>query len=141
METIKIHYKPGAPHLEKIEKGDWIDLYTYEDCTFAEGEFKLVDLGVSMKLPTGYEALVAPRSSTFHRYGLIQTNGFGVIDNSYCGVGDLWKMPCLATRAVYIPKGTRLCQFRIQKKQPEIEFVEYEPSDADNRGGFGSTGE
>lgn len=64
-----------------------------------------------------------------------------VIDNSYCGAGDIWKMPCLATRAVYVPKGTRLCQFRIQKKQPEIEFIEYDPSDEDTRGGFGSTGE
>lgn len=77
METIDIHYLPGSPHLEMTDKGDWIDLYTYEDYTFNFGDFHLVNLGVSMKLPEGYEAHIVARSSTFKRYGLIQTNAMG----------------------------------------------------------------
>lgn len=138
--TIDIHYLPGAPHLEAIDKGDWIDLYTYEDYVFGPGDFHLVNLGVSMKLPEGYEAHIAPRSSTFKRYGLIQTNSVGVVDSSYCGNDDVWMMPCYATRAVSIPKGTRLCQFRIMPTQPTIDFNEVEYLNGEARGGFGSTG-
>lgn len=139
-ETIDIHYLPGSPHLEMIEKGNWIDLYTYEDYTFEPGDFHLVNLGVSMRLPEGYEAHIAPRSSTFKRYGLIQTNGVGVVDFLFNGQEDLWMMPCYATRAVSIPRGTRLCQFRIVQSQPKIEFNEVEYLNGTARGGFGSTG-
>ena len=105
-----------------------------------KGDFKLVPLGVAMKLPEGYEAILAPRSSTFRRYGLIQTNGIGVVDSSYSGNDDQWMMPVLATRDVSIQKGTRLCQFRIQKNQPPVSFNAVESLDSPNRGGFGSTG-
>ena len=49
----------------------------------AKGSFVLVPLGVAMELPKGYEAIIAPRSSTFKNYGLIQTNSIGIIDESY----------------------------------------------------------
>ena len=73
METIKIQY-----HTDKIDKleyidgkSDWIDLRAAEEVEFKAGEFKLVNLGVSMRLPEGYEAHIAPRSSTFKNYVLI----------------------------------------------------------------------
>ncbi len=140
-ETIEIKYYPGSPHLEKIEKGDWIDLYTYEDTVLFAGDSAIIPLGVAMKLPAGYEAIVAPRSSTFKRWSIIQTNSLGVIDSSYCGDDDQWGMPVYATRNVTIPKGTRLCQFRIQKRQPDILFKEVDFLNNENRGGFGSSGE
>ena len=139
-EKIKIRYLTGAPHLEITDKGDWIDLYTYEDISLGPDEFMYINLGVAMQLPDGYEAYLAPRSSTFVRYGLLQTNSIGIIDNSFRGTYDIWMMPVLSTRAVSIPKGTRLCQFRIVKKQPEIEFNECKSFDTADRGGFGSTG-
>lgn len=138
--NIDIRYLPGSPHLEQSDNGDWIDLYTYEDVMLMPDEFQLINLGVAMKLPEGYEANIVPRSSTFKRYGLIQTNHYAVIDNSYCGNNDIWHMPVLATRAVTIPKGTRLCQFRINKKQPSIIFNEVDDLKTSDRGGFGSTG-
>ena len=61
-------------------------------------------LGVAMELPAGYEAHIAPRSSTFKNYGILQTNGVGVVDQSYCGDGDQWHMPAYATRDVTIPR-------------------------------------
>ena len=93
-----------------------------------------------MKLPDGYEAHIVPRSSTFKKWGLIQTNHMGVIDNSYSGNNDQWHMPVLATRDTDIRLNDRICQFRIVENQPEIEFEEVESLDDKDRGGFGSTG-
>lgn len=139
-ETIKIKYHADITKLEKIEKGDWIDLRSAEEVTLKKGEFGMINLGVSMQLPEGYEAHIAPRSSTFKTFGLIETNGIGIVDNLYCGDTDVWKMPVLATRDVTVHKNDRVCQFRIMKKQPEIEFVEVETLGNEARGGFGSTG-
>ena len=138
--TIFIHYLPNSPHLEITERGDWIDLYVYEDAVLKAGERAYISMGVSMALPQGYEAIIAPRSSTFKRWGILQTNSIGVIDNSYCGTDDIWMMPVYATRDITIPKGSRICQFRIQKKQPDIEFVSKDRLNNPNRGGFGSSG-
>ena len=139
-ETIQIKYKEGSPHLSMTDKQDWCDLYTYEDVTLHAGDFRIISLGVSMKLPEGYEANIVARSSTFKRWGVIQTNAFAVIDESYCGNDDDWGYPVYATRDVTIPKGTRLCQFRINKKQPEIVFEEVNDLKSSARGGFGTPG-
>ena len=125
---------------EKISKGDLIDLRAAEDVEMKAGDFKLISLGVSMKLPDGYEAHIVPRSSTFKNFGILQTNSMGVIDNSYSGTNDIWRFPALAMRDTIINKGDRICQFRIMKKQPEIEFIEAETLDSIDRQGFGSTG-
>lgn len=126
--------------LEKISVGDWIDLCAAESVELKKGEFALISLGVGMKLPEGYEAWVVPRSSTFKNFGVLQTNSFGVIDNSYCGDEDCWMFPALAVRDTVIKKGDRICQFRIAKNQQVIEFEEVEHLAGVNRGGFGSTG-
>lgn len=139
-ETIKIKYLPGAARMEKVEKGDWIDCFDYEDVTLHEGERGYINLGFSCQLPEGYEAILAPRSSTFKRWGLLQTNSIGIIDSTYCSNDDIWMMPVFATRDITIPKGIRLCQFRIQKIQPDIEFEEVEDLGNEKRGGLGSTG-
>lgn len=138
-ETIKIQYWPGMPRLEVNPNGSWIDLYTREDITLQAGEFAIIPLGVAMKLPEGYEANFVPRSSTFKRYKVLQTNAFSVIDPTYCGPGDEWGYPVYATFPVVIPKGTRLCQFRINKVQPHIIFDEVASLAAENRGGFGTS--
>lgn len=139
-ETIKIKYWPGSPHLEVNPNGAWIDLYTYVDITLQPGDFALIPLGVAMKLPEGYEANFVPRSSTFKRWGVLQTNHYSVIDPSYCGDEDMWLYPVYATRAVTIPKGTRLCQFRINQVQPQIIFDEVVSLGEESRGGIGTSG-
>ena len=126
--------------IEKLVKGDWIDLRAAETVKLKAGEFKLIPLGVGMILPDGYEANIVPRSSTFKTYGIIQTNSFAVIDNSYSGDNDQWRMPVYATRDTVINKNDRICQFRINKIQPEFEIVEVEHLNDKDRNGFGSTG-
>jgi dUTP pyrophosphatase len=141
MKKIKIKYfRDDIERIKKIEQGDWIDLRVAEDTELKVGEFKLIPLGVGMILPDEYEAHVVPRSSTFMNFGVIQTNHFGVIDNSYCGENDQWYFPAYALRDTILHKNDRICQFRIVKKQDEIEFEEVERLKDKNRGGFGSTG-
>ena len=140
---IKIKY-----HTNKIEKlryidgkSDWIDLRASEDVSLKKGEFALIPLGVSVKLPEGYEMIIAPRSSSFKNFGIIQTNSIGVIDESYCGDTDILMMPVYAVRDTEIHVNDRVCQFRIFEHQPSIEFDEVESlGDIKGRGGFGSTG-
>lgn len=139
-EVIKIKYHVDIEPLVQKEGSDWIDLRAAEEVKMSPNQFKLIPLGVSMKLPEGYEAHIVPRSSTFKTWGIIQTNHMGVIDESYCGDDDQWMMPVLATRAVIIHKNDRICQFRIVKKQPKILFQEVDSLGEKSRGGFGSTG-
>ena len=140
VETIKIKYHNDIRPLEILDNGDWIDLRAAEDVNLEKGDFRLISLGVSMKLPEGYEAHIVPRSSTFKHWGIIQANHMGVIDNSYCGDNDIWKFPVIATRDTVIYKNDRICQFRIMKKQPCVRFDTVEHLNGPDRGGFGSSG-
>ena len=140
VKTIQIKYHTDIEPLGQKEGSDWIDLRAAEEVKMSPNQFKLIPLGVSMKLPEGYEAHIVPRSSTFKTWGIIQTNHMGVIDESYCGDDDQWMMPVLATKAAIIHKNDRICQFRIVKKQPKIIFQEVDTLGEESRGGFGSTG-
>jgi len=137
---VKVKYLRDVEPIQKIKAGDWIDLKVAEDVILHAGDFKLLPLGVAIQLPIGYEAIVAPRSSTFKNYGIIMTNSIGVIDESYCGDNDEWKMPVFATRDIFIAKDTRICQFRIIAHQPDFEIVTVDSLGNSDRGGFGSTG-
>lgn len=141
MKTIKVKYEnSNMQHMQKISEGDWIDLRAAETVKLKKGNFKLISLGVAMKLPKGYEAHIVPRSSTFKNFGIIQTNHQAVIDNSYCGDNDIWKYPVYALKDTIIKEGDRICQFRIMKKQPKLKFKVVDKLKAKDRGGFGSTG-
>ena len=138
---IKIKYfDQEIDKIKKLEVGDWIDLRAAKTVELKKDEFALIPLGVGMKLPEGYEANVVPRSSTFKNFGIIQTNHFGVIDESYGGDQDQWFFPVYALRDTTIQKNDRICQFRINKKMPEVEFEEVDHLDEVSRGGHGSTG-
>ena len=141
MKTIQIKYhNKNIEKIQKIAEGDWIDLRAAEHVEMKAGDFKIISLGVSMKLPDGYEANIVPRSSTFKKWGVLQVNSAGVIDNSYSGDGDVWGFPALAMRDTVIEEGDRICQFRINKRMEPVEFVEVDHLEGEDRGGFGSTG-
>lgn len=138
--NIKVKYFTDIEPLEQVDGGDWIDLRAAEDVELKAGEFKLIPLGVAMELPEGYEAHVVPRSSTFKKWGIIQTNHMGVIDQAYCGDLDQWHGPVLAVRDTVIHKNDRICQFRIVENQPKLNFETVDHLENPDRGGFGSTG-
>ena len=142
MEILIKYKNEDTKRIEFIggkEKSNWIDLSTDETVELKKGEFKLIQLGVAMQLPIGFEAHIVPRSSTFKNFKIIQTNHFGIIDNSYSGDNDWWMFSALAIEDTIIEKGSRICQFRIEEIQPDIEFTEVEELGI-SRGGFGSTG-
>lgn len=160
---MKIKVKNSTKNkVKRISKGDWVDLYTstevkviaprsrYQEVRF---NYSLLSLGVAMQLPKYFEANIVPRSSTFMNFGIIQSNSMGIIDHTYCGNNDEWKLPVIPFENKIIPAGTRIAQFRIRPSQfapmwvklkwlftNKVEFIEVDSLDISNRGGFGSTG-
>ena len=140
MQTIKIKYLRDIQKIERFNVGDWIDLRAAEKVQMKAGEYRAIPLGVAMELPQYYEAIVAPRSSTFKRFGIMSANGIGIIDESYCGDNDEWHFLAYAVRDTVIHQNERICQFRILKHQPLIHLKEVESLGNADRGGMGSTG-
>lgn len=175
---IKVLVKENGTMPEIFEEGDCIDLYTAEDYTFRcphakmlhkkksdDGDtaerfrdvvftYGLIDLGVVIVMPDGFKGLLKPKSSTFKKFGLLQTNTPGEIDNVYKGPDDIWKMPVLATRNITIPKGTPIAQFEIRLSQKAtimqklkwlfsngISLERVDSVSSANRGGFGKVTE
>ena len=150
---IRIKYFEESTKLKKIAKGNWIDVYANKDVFVKVNERAMIPLGFALELPRGWEAHLAPRSSTFKTWGIIQTNSVGVVDDTYIGDNDQWYMPvyCLEgknielidgveVKGTWIRKGDKIAQFRIMEVMPEIEFDEVESFGNSDRGGFGSTG-
>lgn len=160
---IDVKYKTlnsEVPPLQKIAKGDWIDLYIatieiidepfiskvkrklgiLKDYQYDKGTTLLFNLGIAMELPVGYESYITPRSSTFKKYGLILTNSIGVLDNLYKGDSDYYLAMCHSLKSGEVKAGDRLFQFRVQRNQPHIRFQEVKSLGNEDRGGYGTTG-
>lgn len=141
-QVVKVRYL--SDEIEPLQyiggKSDWIDLRAAKEVEMKQGDFKMIPLGVAMQLPTGYEAHMIPRSSTFKNFGIIQANHMGMIDESYCGDNDQWHFPAIAMRDTVIHVGDRICQFRIDKHQPQLLFEAVDTLGNTDRGGFGTTG-
>ena len=161
---------PGCmPEITK--KGDWIDLKAAETVAiraaqagtqYTENNEKYRDvttpvayipLGVAIKLPEGYEAIVASRSSGPKKLGMSIPIGQGIIDNSYCGNNDQWMYVASPMTNTIVNKGDRVCQFRIQLSQKAtmwqkikwlfssgLKLVKVDDLNGVDRGGLGSTG-
>ncbi|MBO5955154.1 MAG: deoxyuridine 5'-triphosphate nucleotidohydrolase [Clostridia bacterium] len=141
MLELKVKYFTDIEPIKFIEnKSDWYDLRAAEEIEMKAGDFRLIKLGIGIKLPEGFEALIAPRSSTFKNYGIIQAQSIGVVDESYSGDNDQWMMPAIALRDTVIHKNDRICQFRIIQHQPPHTIKTVEHLDDTDRGGIGSTG-
>ena len=107
---------------------------------FKPGDIVVVYLGFSADIGKGYEAIVAPRSSTFNKYGLILANSIGVIDDTFNGDEDEWRGVFYATRHSAFKIGDRLLQMRIQKSL-DVEMDGVDELGNPSRGGFGTTGD
>lgn len=141
--ALKIKVKYFDEELERIQKisiGDWIDLRAAQDITLSMGELANIPLGIAMELPKGYEAWLTSRSSMARKFGIVHIDDLGVIDGSYCGDNDEWKLPVIAIRNTTIHKNDRICQFRIHEVMPEVEIEEVTVLGNPDRGGLGSTG-
>lgn len=137
----KVKYHDGASRLER--HGAMWDMAASETVTLRKGEVRIIPLGVSMKLPSGYMGVLVPRSSTCLKHGIMMANSVGVIENDYSGDGDVWGFVAYAIRDTVIEQGTRIAQFMPVKMPEDVEFEVPCPEDWGyrNRGGYGSTGE
>lgn len=140
MMELKIRNLKDVKAISSAHPGEWYDLRAADDILLRAGEYARIPLGIAVKLPEGYEAIIAARSSTYERWGIMPVNAIGIIDNLYSGNDDEWQFPVMAVRETTIHKNDRICQFRIIKSQPECEIKYVERLDESNRGGFGSTG-
>lgn len=138
MENLIIRYMDGASKLER--HGAWIDLACADDIEMKQDEVRIIPFNINIKMPDGYEGIIAPRSSTCLKHGLIQANSIGIIENDYCGNDDVWGFVAYAIRDTFIPAGTRIAQFRIQPMMDEVNFIEVDDMASPSRGGYGSTG-
>lgn len=139
--SIRIKYfHKDLERVEKISVGDWIDLRCAADMDLKQGEHAYVPLGVAMELPSGYEAWLTSRSSMAKKFGIVHCDDLGVIDNSYCGDNDEWKLPVVALRDTHLSFNDRICQFRLHRVMPQVQFEEVEVLGNPDRGGLGSTG-
>lgn len=138
MLNIKVRFTKESYEIER--HGAWIDLRAVEDYEYKVGDTFMIDLGVNIKLPEDNEGLLVVRSSTFKKYGIIQTNAIGIIEDNYCGNDDVWMLPVYALRDGKIKKGDRVCQFRVHKVMDDVNFTIVDDMGVPNRGGLGSTG-
>lgn len=141
MVNVEVCYTRDMEAICPVEGGDWIDIAIPNNVYVQKGEYYEIPLGFSMAIPEGYEAHVLPRSSTFKKWGIMQANGMGIIDHTYCGPDDIWRFPAYATRNALIPAGTRIAQFRLVKNQEPVSIKVVATNTRLNRGGLGSTGE
>ena len=116
------------------------DIYSREDMEIQPREIGLIPGNIIVETPPGYMLLVALRSSTPRKKGLIKPHGIGVIDNDYCGEGDEIKVQVYnnTDHPVKVEKGERIAQGIFVK----IDKFDWEEADmmGKTRGGFGSTG-
>ena len=136
-----IKVKPANELCIPEKHGNWFDLKCAETINLLPNTYIEIPLGVCMQLPSGYEAIVAPRSSTFKKYGIILVNSIGIIDSDYFGDNDWWRFPAYCTKLGTIEAGTRIAQFRILYKQPSVKLIKVESLGNPSRGGLGSTGD
>lgn len=139
--TIKVKYLADIDPLKQISVGDAIDVRAAKDVDLKFMESTHIPLGFACQLPDGYLAFLMPRSSTFDKYGIIQTNSIGCIDSTFCGDNDQWAMPVVALRTdIHIPKNERIGQFLLIKKEDAVNLLTVNTLGNKDRGGFGSTG-
>ena len=122
-------------------KTDDLDFYfmSGETLRFFKGDVVTFGLGVAMELPEGYFANIRARSSIFNNFKAMVVNGVGLIDDSYNGDNDEWRVQVLFLDDVEVKRGDRLCQFTLEK-MIEVEFEEVDTLNNKNRGGFGTSG-
>lgn len=149
--SIPIRYLDGAKELVINPKGNCIDVYAYEDVFIPYMGYCMINLGFAMQLPKGKIAKLYPRSSTFKKYGLIQTNHIGIIDETYCSDTDVWHMPVQCTMpkqvdkvmigdkkitiaGTWIKKGDSIAQFEIVDAMEIPTFKKVESLNNEARG-------
>ncbi len=117
------------------------DIVSTVDVTLAPGERAMVPTGISLALPSGYVALVHPRSGLAARFGVSIVNAPGTVDAGYRGEVKVLLVNLDPHERVEIRRGDRIAQLVFQRFE-QARFVEVDRLPGSDRGvgGHGSTG-
>ncbi len=117
------------------------DLIAREEIRVHSGAIELVPANVVVEVPAGYMLMLASRSSTPRKKGVMPPHGIGIVDLDYCGPEDEVKIQIynFTEEVVDIERGEKIAQ-GVFVRVDKVEWEEVEEMDRDSRGGFGSTG-
>lgn len=117
------------------------DLYAREEITVEPKQIVLVPTNLIIEVPEGYGLILAPRSSTPRKTGLMHPHSIGVIDQDYCGPEDELKVQVynFTSETVTVKRGDRIGQGMIVPIM-RADWQETDFSHKESRGGFGTTG-
>lgn len=132
--------KSKAWWTEVLKKNEDGEVYATKILRYKKGDFMMLCLGISLNQGEGYEVNLVPRSGTFKNFHIIQTNHYGIGDDTFTGNGDIYHFPCYALADGKIELYDRVCQMRINKAMGQVNFNEVDDMESEDRGGFSSTG-
>ncbi|MDP4008187.1 MAG: dUTP diphosphatase [Candidatus Peregrinibacteria bacterium] len=117
------------------------DLIAREDVRVHSGAIELIPANVIIEVPEGYMLMLASRSSTPKKKGVMQPHGVGIIDLDYCGPKDEIKIQMynFTEEVQFISRGEKIAQGVFVRVDRPL-FEEVEEIKSESRGGFGSTG-
>ncbi|MBD3327718.1 dUTP diphosphatase [Candidatus Peregrinibacteria bacterium] len=143
MKQIKIKRVDPKLPLPRYETSGSVgfDILAREEIEIQPGEVQLIPGNIVVEVPEGYMLIVASRSSTPRKKGLLTPHGFGIIDHDYCGPNDEIKIQVLnfTKEAATINRGDKIAQ-GVFVKIDKMDWREVEEMEKNDRGGFGSTG-
>jgi dUTP pyrophosphatase len=103
-------------------------------------ERKLIDTGIFIELPFGYEAQIRPRSGLAFKHGISIVNTPGTIDADYRGEIKILLVN-LSAQEFTINSGDRIAQMVVAKHEKvKWETVETLSDTLRGAGGYGHTG-
>ena len=134
---VKLNYEDAQAPTRGSDEAAGYDLYSYENQTITPNKIKLIDTGISIRVPEGTYGRIAPRSSVSKKGILINA---GVIDRDYRGPVKVM-VHNLSNNDYVINKNDRIAQLILEQiKTPPVELVEELDDTERGEGGFGSTG-
>jgi len=131
---------PNPKYQTKSSAGMDLMAFVDDPIIIESGQWKLISTGIYIKLPTGFEAQVRPRSGLALKKGITVLNSPGTIDSDYRGeIGVI--LINHSKNNFIVNSGDRIAQLVIAKHE-SINLKNVESIDSSNRGtgGFGSTG-
>ncbi|MBN1494784.1 dUTP diphosphatase [Candidatus Peregrinibacteria bacterium] len=116
------------------------DILAREETEIPSKEIALVPGNIIVEVPKGYMLMVASRSSTPRKKGLLPPHGLGIIDHDYCGEQDEIKIQVynFTEKSVKVLKGEKVAQ-GVFIKINKLQWKEVKNMHKNSRGGFGST--
>lgn len=117
------------------------DVLARETVTVPARSLGFIPTGLVVCVPDGHVLLLASRSSTPKKKGLLIPHGIGIVDRDYCGPDDEMTVQVynFTDEDVTVERGERIAQAMLCPVTT-CELVDVEPRTDKSRGGFGSTG-